>query len=478
MKIIGGFLGCMVLFAILALALGAGGCANIVNPTGGPRDSLPPRLVTASPDNGSRHFSGNRITLTFDEFVEVKEKEKNIIVNPTPKSTPTIDYKLRVVTVKLRDSLEPNTTYSIHFGRAIRDVNEGNILKNFTYVFSTGGGIDSLRLSGRVVLAQTGKVDSTLIVVLHRNLADSAVTNERPRYVTTLDSLGNFTFENLAPGIYRVYALKDEGNTRKYTSKSQLFAFADSPVDLRSGVQPLSLYAYAEEKELRPGAKKTGQQPAPVQKLSDKDKRLQLQLNTTGTDFDILDTLSMQFVTPLKSFDSLKLHLSDEQFRPLVKYRLLWDSLRRKLTIFYPFAADMRYHIVAEKDFAEDTLGRKLLKNDTISFHGKKESDYGEVRLRFRNLDLGRNPVLLFVQNDAVKYAYPFHNREFQARLFRPGEYELRILYDDNKNGKWDPGEFYEKHRQPEKVFNVKILNSKHRFTVKANWDNDLDFSL
>src|ERR1700709_1464941 len=104
-----------ICIAFIGLISGTG-CANIIPPTGGPKDTIPPKLVSAVPKNGTLNFNGKLITFTFDEYVEVKDKEKNLVINPTPKSTPTIDFKLRVVTVKLRDSLQPNTTYTFNFG--------------------------------------------------------------------------------------------------------------------------------------------------------------------------------------------------------------------------------------------------------------------------------------------------------------------------------------------------------------------------
>ena len=99
---------------------------------------------------------------------------------------------------------------------------------------------------------------------------------------------------------------------------------------------------------------------------------------------------------------------------------------------------------------------------------------YGEIRIRVFNLDLARRPVLQLFQNDALKYSFPFGNRrEIRKLLFKPGDYELRILYDKNGNGKWDPGSFFGKRRQPELV--VPLLK---KFTVKANWDNDRDITL
>jgi hypothetical protein len=139
------------------------GCANIIPPTGGPRDSLPPTLLRVTPGDSSLNFTSKRIDFYFDEFVEVQNIQENLIVSPTPTINPVVEYKLRNVSVRIRDTLEPNTTYSINFGKAIRDINEGNELKDFTYVFSTGSTLDNKQLSGNVVLAETGKVDSTMI---------------------------------------------------------------------------------------------------------------------------------------------------------------------------------------------------------------------------------------------------------------------------------------------------------------------------
>ena len=133
------------------------------------------------------NFSGNKITLTFNEYIEVKEAQTNILVSPFPKKNPEINYRLKTVTVKLKDTLQPNTTYSINFGKAIVDVNEGNPLGNFTYIFSTGAAIDSLQLTGTVQIAETGKVDSTLLILLYRNATDSTVQKTKPNLLTILN---------------------------------------------------------------------------------------------------------------------------------------------------------------------------------------------------------------------------------------------------------------------------------------------------
>src|SRR3954447_16376225 len=120
------------------------GCANIIPPTGGLKDTLPPVLLSASPKDSITNFHGKTITLNFDEFVQLDDQiNQEFIVSPNPDNPPFPEAKLRTVTIKLRDSLKPNTTYSFDFGNGLRDLNEGNVLKNFTFVFSTGNTIAS-----------------------------------------------------------------------------------------------------------------------------------------------------------------------------------------------------------------------------------------------------------------------------------------------------------------------------------------------
>jgi hypothetical protein len=459
---------------IIAKMAALSGCANIIPPTGGLRDSLPPTLIKAAPENKNLHFTGKIITFNFDEYVEVKDIRQNLIVSPVPKSEPTVEFKLRTVTVKLKDTLEPNTTYSLNFGRAIRDINEGNTLNNFTYVFSTGARIDSSEFSGKVIMAATGKIDSTLIVMLHRHTDDSAVAKEKPRYITHLDSGGNFRFHYLEPGTYAIYALKDEGGQRKYTSKTQVFAFADSPVVVQQNYRPVVLYAYDDTSGSKTPKKTTSKVAQSKKPDKDKEKRLVVQLNIANNQLDLLSDLVLTFPVPLKNFDSSKVRFTDENFKDITQFHYLQDSSNKKITLLYKWTQDTKYHIIAEKEFAEDTFGARLLKTDTLSFQTKKETDYGSLRLRFPNIDLTKNPLLQFMQGETVKGIYIFgSSKMYYKKIFVPGDYDLRILYDDNKNGVWDPGEFYEKHRQPERVVPI-----KQKLTVKSNWDNETDIIL
>jgi hypothetical protein len=468
----------LLIIALLPSTLVQTGCANIVPPMGGPRDSLPPHLVRINPRDSATNFSGKKIVIEFDEFVQIDNIQENLLVSPVPKINPLVDSKLRTVTVTVKDTLQPNTTYSIDFGNAIKDINEGNILKNFTYLFTTGNSLDSLKLTGKVIIAETGKTDSTLIVMLHTSQDDSAVIKEKPRYIARVDINGNFAFSNLPSDTFALFALKDEGGQRRYLSNSQLFAFADERVTPGISPQPVTLYAYTEkedtvkEKGAKPATPAVAR-PAANKKNEKKDNRLRLETNLSNNELDLLSQFELRFATPLKNFDSTKVIFTDEKHEPLSNYHFTTDTSNKKVTLSYSWTENTAYNLIIDKDFAEDTAGNKIPATDTISFRTKKQSEYGLVRLRLMNLDFSKNPVLQFVQADQVKFAYPMTGREFNAKLFLPGEYDLRILYDDNKNGVWDAGAFFGKHRQPEKVMPI-----SRKLTVKANWDNLVDITL
>lgn len=465
LKFLSGFLAVAVVFSEMMVM---SGCANIIPPSGGPRDSLPPVLVKATPPDSTLNFRGNRIHFTFNEFINLESISSNLIVSPVPASLPVVDYRLNTMTVKFREMPEPNTTYTLNFGHAIRDFNEGNVLPGFSYVFSTGPAIDTLQLRGRVVLAETGKTDSTLIVMLHTDGHDSAVVKQRPRYFTKLDAGGNFIFRNLPPGTFYVYALQDQGGSLRYLDSKQLFAFSDTAIKVEPGNKPITLYAYADKPPV----------PAVLPTLrgraSGADRRIRFTTTLTDRKQDILEKFRFTFEQPLMHFDSSLIAFStDSAFHPVSGYFWKIDSARKTVTLHVDWKENTLYHLVLQKDFAEDSSGRKLLLDDTLSFHTRKKSDYGSLRLRFRHLDLNKNPVLQLLQGNMLKKSIPFRTDEIYEELFYPGEYELRILYDTNRNGQWDPGRFFGLRRQPEIVQPV-----ERKINVKAGVENEFEIAL
>jgi hypothetical protein len=462
-----------VLFIVLISISTGPGCANIVPPQGGPRDTLPPVLLDANPNDSTLNFRGDRITLTFDEYVDLTEVQNNILFTPTMDEPPEVQVRLKTIVVRLRDTLDPNTTYIFNFGNAVRDFNEGNVLRNYVYTFSTGPALDSLEVTGKVVMAETGAVDTTLVVLLHRSLDDSAVRNQAPRYVTRVNSAGNFTFKNLPAGTFAIYALGDAGIARRYQSATQAFAFADSPMVVRSGTAPVTLYAYKERPPAAPPAVAAAS-PARGGRAATDNNRLRFTSNVVnGAQQDLLQDLVMSFEQPLRTLDSTSLSLTtDSSFQP-VAYSLQLDSSRKILTIKTPWIENKLYNLITAKDFAEDSLGRKLLKSDTVSFTTRKTAEYGALTIRLKGIDSILNPVLQLVQNGAVMSSVPVQSGVYTQPLFAPGEYDLRILSDRNNNGVWDPGRFFGTRLQPELVRPV-----ERRITVKASFANDFEIVL
>ena len=206
-------------------------CAKRGTITGGLKDTLAPILNYSSPENGTVNFKGNEIKLYFNEYVKLKEISKNLIVSPPMDKQPEIlPYSAsKVITIKIKDTLRPNTTYSFNFGQSIEDNNEGNPYSQFKYLFSTGSYIDSLSLGVKVKDAFEKKTPSFVKVMLYEvneKFNDSTIYKESPRYITnTLDSLKSVVLENLKAGKYLLVALKDENNNNKFNPKTEKIGF-------------------------------------------------------------------------------------------------------------------------------------------------------------------------------------------------------------------------------------------------------------
>lgn len=464
-----GFLVTVLLFFVLA---DFSSCANIIPPGGGPRDSLPPRLVAATPRDSAVNVPVNNrtIVLTFDEYVTLQNPQQSLIISPAPAANriPQFDNKLKTVTIRLKDTLETNTTYSFDFGEAIKDVNEGNIARNLRYAFSTGPKMSDNTYSGKVLDAEKGKPDSTLLVILHRNLDDTAVQKTSPRYYTRINGKGEFSFHYLPEGRFAVYVIPNNYQKR-YDDSTQLFAFRNEPVTVGPATPRDTLYAF---QEVKPAVKPAGiVKPAAGAK---EDKRLRYTTDLENGQQDLLSALTLSFNRRLRTIDTGKLVLCDTGYHKIRDYTVSIDSSKMKIAFHFAWKEKQQFRLLLEKDFAADSAGTQLSKKDTIRFATKNETDYGSLRIRFPNIDLARNPVLQFVQNDKLVESVPLVQQDFQRKRFKPGSFELRILYDTNKNGVWDPGRFlHGNKRQPEIVYLV-----PRQVAVRANWDNEVSISL
>jgi hypothetical protein len=220
-------------FLLLVISLSLfSACANIIPPTGGKNDTTPPKLLSIKPKDSLLNTRITRIDLKFDEFVTVNDVAKELQVSPMLSQTPTMLVSGKTVTLKIPDSLlQDNTTYTISFGKTIRDLHESNPYSAKLFIFSTGAWFDSLSLKGNIIDAASGKTDSSgTTKVLLYNAADTfdIVTKKKPAYITTAKADGSFVFKGLPNKQFRIFALKEATESLKFDNDDELIGFADS----------------------------------------------------------------------------------------------------------------------------------------------------------------------------------------------------------------------------------------------------------
>ena len=214
----------LLLLAIAIVTLT--GCARMGQPDGGWFDETPPHVVDTSPKDQSTNVNQRNITIIFDEFIKLDNPSEKVVVSPPQLEAPEIKGAGRRITVELKDSLKPNTTYTVDFSDAISDNNEGNPLGNYTYSFSTGEHIDTMEVAGHVVEAENMEPIKGILVGLYDNLSDSAFTTLPMLRVARTDSRGYFVIKGVAPGNYRIYALQEADGDYVHSQKSEKIAFS------------------------------------------------------------------------------------------------------------------------------------------------------------------------------------------------------------------------------------------------------------
>ncbi|MBT8221544.1 MAG: Ig-like domain-containing protein, partial [Eudoraea sp.] len=214
-------------------------CAKRGSPTGGPRDTTPPELIAAEPENFSLEFDTKRIRLYFDEYIKLEDVQNQLIISPPLKNQPEISPQgqaSKYIEINLKDTLLENTTYTLNFGQSIVDNNEGNPNSFLTYVFSTGSYIDSLTVTGEVRDAFNRKADQFISVMLYEldtAYTDSTIYKHPPYYLTnTLDSATTFQLQNLKAGKYLIRAIGDEGKNNLFDPKTDKIGFLQDTLEL------------------------------------------------------------------------------------------------------------------------------------------------------------------------------------------------------------------------------------------------------
>jgi len=324
-------------FSFLLLILFLAACASQVAPTGGPKDETPPQVVKAHPENLTTHFNSEKISITFDEFVQLNDPTNQVFSSPPFQTTPAFKLRGKTLTIELKDSLKRNSTYTVNFGNAVKDITEGNVMLNYQYVFSTGAAIDSMRTQGRVTSVLDGKAKANTLVMLYRDQTDSIVAKQRPDYNAHTDSSGNFSINHISAGSYKLFALDDQNFNFLYDQVAELIAFADSPIAVHDtlGEHGLMLFRNEAERQTLLGAfsKQQGKATFAFAKRTGHLQVKPLVDSLHGVpEWNAGKDTCTFWVNNLKS-DSIAFILSDEDFHDTVKVKMKTQDTKQKVAL-------------------------------------------------------------------------------------------------------------------------------------------------
>ena len=224
MKLIGKYL----IFSFAAVVLF--GCAKMSAPTGGPKDTEPPVPLRSMPVNYSTNFKGKKFIVEFDEFVDLKNVSQELLVSPPVANKPKVVMRGKKMVVRINNELADSTTYNFNFFNSVTDLNEGNVLENFQFEFSTGSTFDSTYMGGVVTDAFNGKPLSGVNIMLYRNFSDSTPRTQKPECVGRTNANGLFIVPNMKPEPYYVFALLDKNSNLIFDMPDEAIAFCDSTI--------------------------------------------------------------------------------------------------------------------------------------------------------------------------------------------------------------------------------------------------------
>lgn len=504
-------------------------CAKRGTPNGGPVDEEPPVILRAYPDNYSVNFNAQEIEITFDEYIKLKDLQKQLVVSPPLKNAPLVTPQggaSKKMTITITDTLAPNTTYTLNFGQSIIDNNESNPYPYFKYVFSTGTYIDSLQVKGKITDALNYKADDFVNVLLYKmdsTYTDSLVFKGPPLYVlNTLDSLKTFTMQNLAAGKYRMVGIKEENRDLKFNPKTDKIGFISEPITIPSDdVFELNMYV----PELDPSIKRVSHEGKsrfyvgytgnldslnviPVEKnlftktritkLEKKDtlqfwfqpdlERDSIFLKLSYKDFEeekkvtlkerykdsllvkkqgditLATPLVLTATTPLESYDVSKMKLIDKD-SVTIDFKARLDQFKNELTIDFPREESQRYVLEAFPGALLDFYGNTI---DTLSFNGttRTAGDYGNMEITLS--DGNKWPAIIQITKEdltVVAEQKATSNTSYNFDYLNAGNYLIRVIYDRNKNGRYDPGNFLKGTQPEEVVYLPRVIE------LQANWD-------
>ena len=466
---------------LLALVFLLQSCANIVPPAGGPRDTTPPRLLNIMPKDSSINTRVTKLEMHFDEFVGLNNAATEITVSPILPFPITSEANLKNVVLKIPDSLlKKNTTYRISFGKAIQDVHENNVFKDYQYIFSTGAYFDSLKLGGKVMNAATGKAESNALIVLYDAAPnDSCVVRQKPMYLTHTESSGSFVFEGLPSMPMKIFAINDANNNLMYDGKDEKIAFCDSVVFPTTNLkQKISLNIFSENDSLN---KKKGENNVAQRnttntaKTNEKPFSYTVLVDTTDVrkrTQEISLPIIIETNKPIATINKTRINLMYDSLGMQVETtaKMSIDSFKKTQIIIEPsWKENSVYTLRLLKGFVKDSLGTEGLPSKNI-FRTKRQEDYAKLVVHLPTKYLSNRYLLEVLRDDERMYLKVVKDTMVSFHLLTPGGYSLQVIEDRNENGQWDHGILFQR-LQPELV-----IPYPEKINLKAGWENIIDF--
>jgi len=232
-------------------------CARVGSPVGGPKDTLAPKFLGSNIDSARINVPRDikELRLDFDEYVTLKDINKNLSISPPIKNITRIipsSIANKFVLIQWKDTLQANTTYNFNFGNAISDNNENNILRYFNFAFSTGEKLDDLYISGEIKDALSlKKASENKFVVGLYPVKDTIDYKQKPYYITKVDDDGYYELNYLAPGKYRIIAFEDENGNSIYDPGKEKVGFQKEPVVVEKSISGLNVKLYPSKKPVK-----------------------------------------------------------------------------------------------------------------------------------------------------------------------------------------------------------------------------------
>jgi hypothetical protein len=288
--------------------MGMASCANIVTPTGGPRDEKPPVLKKVTPPDSSLNWQGGNLIFEFNEFIQLKDVAEQVHITPYIK--PDLSVSRKKLILRLPDSLlEKNTTYHIQFGNAVRDINESNPISNLQHTFSTGSYFDSLQIKGQIYNARTGMPDTQVFVLLYPSQFTDTIVMSKQALYTLKSSDGSFVFKNLPDKSYRIFALRDVNKNGLYDHPDEEIGFLDAPIKANLQDDVFTLYTFKEATKIDNASATIAEKK--LLKPTD-DFTYKISIDTTQKNkrtFDVADSLKIEFSISPKTINKSSIRL-------------------------------------------------------------------------------------------------------------------------------------------------------------------------